>query len=91
VGPWLRFLFSAQTFRNALALYDCHPEAPFWPKDLPEYVGFSCRFLAFRRKSLARKPGRSNELRSSRKVLRPKSGLRMTVMLNPALTLPVDN
>ena len=58
--------------------YTCHPEARFWPKDLPEYIVLNCCFPAFSQGSWPESQSGAVELGASREILRPTPGLRMT-------------
>jgi len=56
----------------------CHPEAWFWPKDLPECIGLEYFLRAFSRDSWPKSQSSAMKFEASREVLRPKEGLRMT-------------
>jgi len=64
-----------------------HPEALFWPKDLPRCIGLVCTVPALRRvlpaksRDSAFKPATLREIpsTSSGQGFRPREGLRMTV------------
>jgi len=58
---------------------NCHPEPLFWAKDLPRCVGLNCGLVAFSPESRPESRDKARKAEISREVLRPTSGLRMTV------------
>src|SRR5581483_10943389 len=63
-----------------MRLTNCHPEAAFWPKDLPRCFSLDCSVLALAQTPVSWPKSRVSAFQfdAFREVLRPKSGLRMT-------------
>jgi hypothetical protein len=56
------------------SIMNCHPEARCWPKDLPQYIGLKCTFVAFSRGFWPKSHDAPMKSQTFREILQPTSG-----------------